>query len=279
MWSTSANLRRARRSAFTLIELLTVVGILALLIGILLPVILTGIRTAERARGSADLQAIATALEAYHSEFGDYPRSSNLDTAPIIAGSQVLLEALISPRDDDGKAGPGFRKRPGGQGQVYGPYLPLDKFKSSNTQLFDRFGQPILYYPARPVKPNIGIVGGFIAPNSNSLYDSRYGSGLLTEAQLSIMMGDLSVNGAIDNLIPQVSETPAYTGPFLLISAGSDTKFGTGHQTINPSSASDPTPWIFTNFGSLPPFAGGPEGAARANSFSATKSDDVTNFK
>jgi type II secretory pathway pseudopilin PulG len=219
--------------------LLTVIGILALLIGILLPVVLAGIRTAERARASADLQAIATALEAYHGEFGDYPRSSKLDPPNNIAGSQLLVHALIAPypqapttpadpSDDfvtdfyDGAANLGFRKRPGGQGQVYGPYLPLDKFTFSNTQLFDRFGKPILYIPARPTTPVLTASNSFVDGSSGALYDSRYlDAGTLTETELRYMLGDLNTDGKIDT-----GEVPAFTGKFLIWGAGPDTDYG-----------------------------------------------------
>ncbi len=199
-----------------MVELLVVIGILVLLAGILLPMVIRAVRSGEKARASAELQSISAALESYHASFGDYPRSSN---PASITGSQVLVEALIAPRDDDGQTGPGFRKR-GTQGQVYGPYLPLEKFKYSNTQLQDSYGNAILYIPARPVKPNINANGDFIGPDGNSLYDSRYLSAL-TQEQFRYMMDDRNNNGQIDS-----GETPAYTGPYVLWSAGADGTFG-----------------------------------------------------
>lgn len=221
-----------------MVEMLVVIGILVLLAGILLPMVIRAVGAGEKARASAELQSISAALESYHASFGDYPRFSETDLSGGKKGSELLVEALIAPRDNDGQTGPGFRKR-GTQGQVYGPYLPLEKFKYSNTQLQDSFGNAILYIPARPVKPNINANDDFIGPNEDSLYDSRYLSSL-TEEQFRYMMDDRNNNGRIDS-----GETPAYTGPYILWSAGADGTFGPA---------------------SLTPI-------------DATKCDDVTNFR
>ncbi len=87
--------RRVRRpSAFTLIELLVVVGIIVLLAGLLLPMLYKTFRSASKTRLAADLSTIATALDAYKSDFGDYPRVNVPGT-----GFAVLGKALVSPYD------------------------------------------------------------------------------------------------------------------------------------------------------------------------------------
>lgn len=222
---------RARRG-FSLIELLVVIGIILLLLGLLLPMVLRAIRSGERTRAASELQSIAAALESYYQSFGDYPRSSDLTT---FKGSQVLLEALISPRDDDGQAGPGFRKR-GNQGPVYGPYLPPEKFKYSTVELQDGFGNAILYIPARPQKPNINTAQGYVWDSANALYDTRYiESGKFTNlSYFRYMMGDVNNNGGID-----AGEQPAYTGAYLLWSAGPDGLYGPSGLTPSDASQCD----------------------------------------
>jgi prepilin-type N-terminal cleavage/methylation domain-containing protein len=64
---------RPRRHAFTLIELLVTIGIIATLIGILIPVIGKVRKAAYGASTSAQLSKIATAITAYHSDFRAYP--------------------------------------------------------------------------------------------------------------------------------------------------------------------------------------------------------------
>jgi prepilin-type N-terminal cleavage/methylation domain-containing protein len=82
---------RARRG-FTLVELLVVMGIIILLAGLLFPMVMRAMRQGVRARTQADLNAIATALEAYKGDFGDYPRANGNG-----AGFAVLAQALLGP--------------------------------------------------------------------------------------------------------------------------------------------------------------------------------------
>ena len=178
-----------RAKAFTLIELIVVIGILALLLGLVVPMIIRASRNAERSRALADLNAIAAALEAYKQDHGDYPRilpgDPNRDTgkalyaadntSPNRAGARLLAWALIGFGNEgsDGADGPGFRTRGAPmKSQVYGPYLRVDQFTVSynnnppaawatdrviglDAELLDRSGRPILYFPASLTRPNI----------------------------------------------------------------------------------------------------------------------------
>jgi prepilin-type N-terminal cleavage/methylation domain-containing protein len=67
--------RATHRSAFTLIELLIVVAIIAILALIAVPNFLAAQVRAKAARARADLRSIATAIEAYAVDVGDYPRN------------------------------------------------------------------------------------------------------------------------------------------------------------------------------------------------------------
>ncbi len=68
--------RVRRRSAFTLIELLTVVGIIGLLVGILLPSLSAARTQARKAQVKVQLDATRKALEAFTNDVGDYPESA-----------------------------------------------------------------------------------------------------------------------------------------------------------------------------------------------------------
>ncbi|HZZ43435.1 MAG TPA: type II secretion system protein [Tepidisphaeraceae bacterium] len=206
--SAGINSRRPRH-AFSLTELLVVVGIIAGLIAILVPFIGHARKQAEITRTRADLNTIAAALEAYKADFGDYPRVEYTPGIANVAGSrpepptgaQILCWALIGPAPmaeknplstnhaiQDGADGPGFRTRPPlagvdgvlgttddvPQGRVYGPYIPVDKFKigdpspiPSTSQLMwsilDSNHRPILYFPASPKKLDPTIQTGTAA--------------------------------------------------------------------------------------------------------------------
>jgi type II secretory pathway pseudopilin PulG len=138
------------------------IGVIALLAGILLPTITYARKSARRTRIAADLNSISVALEAYKADHGDYPRLpaagySGSETpkpgqAPNVFGAQLLSWALLSPArdmptadtnkdDGDGAEGFGFRiRRPAGRpsvtpavGQVYGPYLKPSDFHISTN--------------------------------------------------------------------------------------------------------------------------------------------------
>jgi prepilin-type N-terminal cleavage/methylation domain-containing protein len=90
------------RKAFTIVEMLIVVTIIALLLGILLPSIAM-VRTKTReAAQKAQFDAIEMALEAFKQDYGDYPPSSwtwipspTSTPGTSYCGSQKLSEALL----------------------------------------------------------------------------------------------------------------------------------------------------------------------------------------
>jgi prepilin-type N-terminal cleavage/methylation domain-containing protein len=126
--SVASGILMKDRKGFTLVELLVVIGIIALLAGILLPAVNHMRRSAQITAEKADFQSIGTALEQYKSDFGDYPRNVNLPTwntntspaytAPIYYS---LAASLLGPGPassetvgsgleiGDGSDGPGFR--------------------------------------------------------------------------------------------------------------------------------------------------------------------------
>lgn len=154
------NLARNRRPAFTLVEVLVVIGIMLVLVGMLMVAIPKVQKSARRARTTADLQTISVAMEAYKQDFGDYPRlrytgagsignprgsTSAMDFMPpamggqgaaVIAGSELLAWALVGPYQSaaagdwsppDGKDGFGIRVG-STRGTVFGPYVNPEKF-------------------------------------------------------------------------------------------------------------------------------------------------------
>ena len=88
-----------RRSAFTLIELLTVVGIIGLLVGILLPSLSAARTQARKAKVMAQLDATRKALEAFSNDVGDYPESAKIPD-PIDVTNDPLGRTVDHPGDD-----------------------------------------------------------------------------------------------------------------------------------------------------------------------------------
>lgn len=281
--------RVPRHAGFTLTEMLVVIGIIVLVLSIATPMVTRAWRQGDRTRTAADLAAIAAALEAYKTDHGDYPRVTSTMAFPSgptdYTGARLLCRALIGPGPathtnnayiPDGKGadvtppkpdepGPGFRTR-GTSGPVYGPYLPVDRFKMGDASgqgqtapgylaLLDRYNRPILYYAANG-KPNVRVDSGLVAAWN---YEKRAGAKIpmynvndnaaFPLPQFAPMLGDLNANGMIDG-----TEQPATDKPYLLWSAGPDETFGPDITTANSTD---------------------PAKAAK----SVQRSDDVTNFR
>jgi prepilin-type N-terminal cleavage/methylation domain-containing protein len=105
------------RKAFTLVELLVVIGIIAILVGLLLPAISQMHRSAQITGQKADFQAISTALTAYDADFGDYPRNNTLptwSTTTLNAPAPIHLSLAAALMG----AGPQVTQGPGGSTNI-----------------------------------------------------------------------------------------------------------------------------------------------------------------
>jgi len=89
-----------KRSGLTVIEILVVVGIIALLAGMLIPAASTVRKMAKEVKQRAQLTAIELGLAAFKNDYGDYPPSDpyswlrNVTDVQNSSGAQKLAEAL-----------------------------------------------------------------------------------------------------------------------------------------------------------------------------------------
>ena len=88
----SQSLRRRPRAGFTLIEIITVVVIIVVLMAIALPALNIARKKAMITHTASNLVAISTAIEAYKSDFRDFPRPEG----PYV-GWAMLTKTMFSP--------------------------------------------------------------------------------------------------------------------------------------------------------------------------------------
>lgn len=157
-------------NGFTSVELLTVLAIIAFLVGMLIPALTVVRNTAKEAKQKAQFTAIEFALVAFKNDYGDYPPSDSLNDIDY-SGSQMLCEALLGwdllgfhPKSfwradgcDGGPPPPGNRVYLSNDDtnlkQRKGPYLEL-----ANINAF-RLGEPEgLFANPSPLNPNTFVI-------------------------------------------------------------------------------------------------------------------------
>ena len=85
-----------REKGFTLIEVIVVAGIIAILAGILVPLIFKEIDEARITRATADIKSIQTAIMVFRKDTGKWPALSDDCTTPI-----TQLEGNGNPSSND----------------------------------------------------------------------------------------------------------------------------------------------------------------------------------
>jgi prepilin-type N-terminal cleavage/methylation domain-containing protein len=150
------------RSAFTLVEIMIVIGIIGVLAALLLPAVLSGGKKKYVAETAALIQNLKIALDDYASDtrFGDYPPTSLrlLDDTFSTNGVNEGIEsaaACLSTQDR------GFSYDPGKEdyyGNTDGDNLPNgfsnnSRFKKRGAlELLDAFGNPLVYIRGSDIK-------------------------------------------------------------------------------------------------------------------------------
>jgi prepilin-type N-terminal cleavage/methylation domain-containing protein len=88
----------SRHNAFTLIELLTVIAILAVLMGLLFPALNVAKEGARKAQAATDVRAIVMGVKGFYTEYGRYPLPSTtatgVDTCFNTSNQDRLMDIL-----------------------------------------------------------------------------------------------------------------------------------------------------------------------------------------
>jgi len=162
----------ARLRAFTLVEVLAVIAILAILMSAAVSGGAWAFKRAYTARAQAELSALAAALEGYKREHGDYPRTSGSASEP--RGAQ-LLQSLLGARGPGGAV-----LNPHGRVWIeLGSFTTrdgLDPLANSAAELIDPWGNAYLYIYKEPLSGWTNP--GFVLYSAGA--DGRHNSTLLS---------------------------------------------------------------------------------------------------
>jgi general secretion pathway protein G len=93
------NRRKNARAAFTLLEILVVVGIIVILAGAATPLLLRHLDQTKIDRAKMDCRVLSDTVSTYKVHYGDYPASLDMLTQPQADGSLPYLEpqSLVDP--------------------------------------------------------------------------------------------------------------------------------------------------------------------------------------
>jgi len=145
------------KKAFTLIEILVVVGIIVLLVGFSTSLVKTASDAQGKARAMTDIEVIANAIEEFRSIYGDYPRIScaadeKLSAAQLyqcLVGKLYMTvqdsQIVFLPLSPDATRRPLIDASKMNLGNTQGKFGSDVDPEDANTFFADPWGQPYLY--------------------------------------------------------------------------------------------------------------------------------------
>ncbi|MHC4705757.1 MAG: type II secretion system protein [Planctomycetota bacterium] len=239
-----------RRAAFTIVELLTVMSVIIILIGLLVPGLNALKKYARKVTQRNQFHAIKNQLEAFNAEWGDYPKSDPA-TAGRFSGATALAVAMVGEDflgyDRNGiydttdlsnrslylqpERGNAYRLK-----SVFPVLGPPDACEPVLCDVYTNvedyytgklIGMPVLYYRANRAKIGTDIYA--FADNQPIAGLGKPWQGGAPHAWFD----PASFAGLIQNESVDVTYRPNNADSYILISAGHDGEYGTADDLFN----------------------------------------------
>lgn len=139
-------MKRNTKRGFTLIELLTVIAIIGVLAGILIPTVGAAQKAMGKAKAKVTFTGWLNALQQYKAEYGYYPAVGNLQVDGTLSLSEVAnveeFVAALSGRDLEGKV---VRSPLNRKGTPFYSFSQNEFDETKTDQLVDHFGNSNIY--------------------------------------------------------------------------------------------------------------------------------------
>ncbi len=143
---------------FTMVEMVTVIGVILILVALLLPVLRTVRNNATKTKVQAMIQTLSVALKAYETDWGCFPSVAGITlcpASPTLAQRQAASRVLYFCLNTAFRAGVSTTAPTGASSgtitpsKTAGPYLDLTSKDYTGTgagiYVVDAWGQPFAY--------------------------------------------------------------------------------------------------------------------------------------
>jgi prepilin-type N-terminal cleavage/methylation domain-containing protein len=236
--------KRARKRGFTLVELLVVMGIIALLMTLLVPTITKAVEVVKKDRTLSEFKDLGLSIQSFRNDWGDIPPSKPNDgtasSGAMSTGAANLAYYLLGPGGSGwGTAGGGAMPFGGTPTRAYGPYYQVESEYLGYEK--PASGDFVLSGFLDGFKGGYWDISGQSVPRGRILY-FKYDLTLTTSTPLTAVGYTVSDNGSDSTgqtnygspnaFIEGVTGQNNYTNPtwprqdYLLISPGPDGRYG-----------------------------------------------------